>query len=67
MATLLNVTGTTPPLKVNGYGVSRVGVEQSEGPAVVREIRYDRPDFEKGPWWAPRWRHPIHARFGRRV
>ncbi|TFC88863.1 MMPL family transporter [Cryobacterium sp. TMT3-29-2] len=46
VATLPNVTGTTPPVEVNGYWVSRVGVEQNEGPAVVREIRDDRPDFE---------------------
>jgi len=46
VATLPNVTGTTPPAEVNGYWVSRVSVDQNEGPSVVREIRDDRPGFE---------------------
>ncbi|TDW28810.1 MMPL family transporter [Cryobacterium psychrophilum] len=43
VASLPNVTGTTPPVEVNGYWVSRVGVDQNEGPSVVRDIRADRP------------------------
>jgi uncharacterized membrane protein YdfJ with MMPL/SSD domain len=46
VATLPNVTGTTPPALVNGFWVSRVEVDQNEGPAVVREIRDDRPDVD---------------------
>ncbi|TFD33328.1 MMPL family transporter [Cryobacterium cryoconiti] len=45
VATLPNVSAATPPVDVNGYWVSRVEVDQNEGPAVVREIRDDRPDF----------------------
>ncbi|TFC81827.1 MMPL family transporter [Cryobacterium sp. TmT2-59] len=46
VAALPHVTGTTPPAQVNGYWVSRVGVDQNEGPGVVREIRADRPAFD---------------------
>ncbi|TFB54944.1 MMPL family transporter [Cryobacterium sp. Sr3] len=46
VATLPKVTGTTPPALVNGHWVSRVGVDQNAGPAVVREIRDYRPDFD---------------------
>ncbi|MBC7441913.1 MAG: MMPL family transporter [Ramlibacter sp.] len=46
VAALPHVTGTTPPVEVNGYWVSRVGVDQNEGPGVVRDIRGDRPAFE---------------------
>ena len=46
VATLPNVTGTTPPALVNGHWVSRVDVDQNAGPAVVREIRDYRPDFD---------------------
>ncbi|TFD20691.1 MMPL family transporter [Cryobacterium sp. TMT4-10] len=49
VAALPHVTGTTPPAQVNGYWVSRVGVDQNEGPGVVREIRADRPAFDN---WA---------------
>ncbi|TFD76708.1 MMPL family transporter [Cryobacterium fucosi] len=42
---LPHVTDATPPADVNGHWVSRVSVDTHEGPAVVREIRADRPAF----------------------
>ncbi|TFC20802.1 MMPL family transporter [Cryobacterium algoritolerans] len=39
------VTDVTPPAEVNGHWVSRVSVDTHEGPAVVREVRADRPGF----------------------
>jgi uncharacterized membrane protein YdfJ with MMPL/SSD domain len=42
---LPQVTNVTTPATSNGFWVSRVSVEKHGGPAVVREIRADRPDF----------------------
>ena len=42
---LPHVTDAAPPAQVNGLWVSRVSVDTHEGPAVVREIRADRPAF----------------------
>ena len=41
-----HVTGSTPPVEINGHWVSRVSVEANQGAAVVREIRADRPTFD---------------------
>jgi uncharacterized membrane protein YdfJ with MMPL/SSD domain len=43
--TLPHVTATSTPTQVNGYLMSRVSVEKHQGPAVVREIRSERPAF----------------------
>ncbi len=45
VTTLPHVTAVTPPVDVNGHWVSRVSVDTHQGPAVVREIRADRPGF----------------------
>jgi len=42
---LPNVAGVTAPVAVNGLWVSRVSLPSPDGPAVVREIRADRPAF----------------------
>ena len=44
--TLAHVTGTTPPVEINGRWVSRVSVDAGQGGALVREIRADRPTFQ---------------------
>lgn len=41
-----NVTAVSAPVEINGYQVSRVGVEKHLGTNVVRDIRADRPGFD---------------------
>ncbi len=43
---LPHVSDVTTPASVNGLWVSRVSVDTHEGPAVVREIRSERPAFD---------------------
>lgn len=45
VSALPHVTATTTPIRINGYWVSRVSVQQHQGTTVVREIRSDRPAF----------------------